>query len=333
MQTLDYPLAAKMTVLSKGSKYFNFVRSFTLAMIVCGISASTATALSRSEYEQQVHLAYKYAFAEHYEKAQHILVPLKDSPYTDSTMLVTLADCYRQEWGSHPAQLAEADAACKRALVLDPQCGKAYTIMGEMASLKGHHEQAVKLFDRALKCKPLIIAALYNRGKANAALKRYDEALKDLDEWDKLHSVMFKNDRDSPQGTAFIRAQVLQAMGRYEQAVDAYKKSYPRYRSEFTDRAIIDCLTKAGKFDEAIGELSKRLSKDSQDDLTFFQRGQLKAQVRDYRGAVADFTRAIELGGTTSYYVERAKAYDALKDVESARKDREKAKSLSQKSL
>ena len=294
------------------------------------ISSPPTVALSRNEYDAQTKLAYKYAFGEHYEKAKNILAPLKDSPYADSLMLVTLADCYRQEWGSHPAQFAEADGLCRKAIAMDPQCGRAYALMGEIASVKGHHEQAVKFFDPALKCKPLIISALYNRAKAYAALKRYTEALKDLDEWDKLHNVTYKNDVVSPMGTSFIRAQVLQSMGKYELAVVAYKKSYPRYRSEFTDRATLECLIKANKPNEAIAELTKRLAKDSQDDLAFFQRGQLKAQTHDYRGAVADFNKAIDLGGTTSYYVERAKAYDGLNEVEAAKKDRQKAKSLSE---
>src|SRR3569833_2413136 len=55
---------------------------------------------------------------------------------------------------------------------------------------------------------------------------------------------------------------------------------------------------------------------------SFIQSGNQKANKKDYKGAIADFTRAIEINPNLSKaYFYRANAYGNIKDDESAIKD------------
>ena len=289
---------------------------------------SPALALSKTEYDTQTSLAYKDVFANHYERAEAILQPLSRSPYADKVLYATLADCCRQEWGSHPVHAAEAIRYCKKAIQLDPEYGHAYHVWGQTASIEARQEEAIGLFTKALNCKEPDLTARYNRAKAYAAIKQYTLALKDLDDWEKIHRVQFKSDTNSLMAASVVRGQVLEAMGKYDLAITAYRASYPHYRSTWTEQEILTCLIKAKRYKEAIEELSSRIRKNQDDDESYYARGQLKIRIADYQGAVDDYTRAITVVPAASYFRERAKAYEKLGKPELSKKDIAKADSL-----
>jgi tetratricopeptide (TPR) repeat protein len=298
--------------------------------LLCGFAfvfaQAPALSLSQEEYHTQSNRCHGYVTGEHFDEAIRGSLPLTHSRYADARLFVDLADCYRQEWGQHLMQVDAAKECCKKALTLNASYGCAYDMLGQIASVQGQQDEAINQFAKALSVSEPEPVAWYHRAKAYASSHRYIEALADLNTFEKHIKTNDPNDHDSVMALNVIRGQVYQGLGKYDLAAVAYKKSYPKYRSEWTEEQILECTIKADKLPEAIKELSNRITRDPQDDDSYFKRAGLKVRQKQFKEAIADYTSAIKIAPTPTYYKERAKAYQEIGENELAKKDLEKAK-------
>src|SRR5271170_2241876 len=76
---------------------------------------------------------------------------------------------------------AEAEAACRRVLQVEPQNFDSLHLLGIINIQRGRHAEAVLQIDTALKIDGNVSDAHNNRGNALKELKRYDEALASYD--------------------------------------------------------------------------------------------------------------------------------------------------------
>lgn len=76
---------------------------------------------------------------------------------------------------------------------------------------------------------------------------------------------------------------------------------------------------------KAIEIFNEALDMDPNADWIYGDRGRAKAELNDMKGAVEDYTKAIELNKRKFYYLMRAEAYDALNNQELAENDRQLA--------
>jgi tetratricopeptide (TPR) repeat protein len=101
------------------------------------------------------------------------------------------------------ATLALAAAALDRAVELEPQALWPHFHYGLCASHLGRHEEAVHAFTACIALSPQFAAAYHNRARAQAALHRTDQALRDYD-----HALQYGA---PPAGIHYGRALVYQA--------------------------------------------------------------------------------------------------------------------------
>ncbi len=69
-----------------------------------------------------------------------------------------------------------ADQAARRAIELDPNFAGALTTLGQVRDHAGQHESAITYLEQALRLDPKYDIALQFLGRAQFALKRFDEA-------------------------------------------------------------------------------------------------------------------------------------------------------------
>ena len=289
------------------------------------LAQAPAFSLSREEYVVLAKRSHGDILAGHFDVAMRKLLPLSHSQYADARLFVDLADCYRQEYGQHNMQVAAAKDCCRKAIALDPEFSPTYIMLGQIAAVQGEQDEAVKQYTKALSVKKPDISAWYHRGKSYASLHRYTEAIADLNKGEKLQKLDFPNDHDALINISIIRAQVYHSWGKYDLAIAEYKKSYPKYKTDWTDHQILDCMIKGNKLPEAINELSNRIKTDPQDDQAYFKRAGLELQLKQFKKAIADYTSAIAIDPTSSYFRGRAKAYQEIGETDLSKKDLEKA--------
>lgn len=73
-------------------------------------------------------------------------------------------------------QLDHAEQAAQRAIELDPNRAEAYGCLGNVLDFAGQHENAIRLFEQALRLDPQFDLWIHACGRAQFALERYDEA-------------------------------------------------------------------------------------------------------------------------------------------------------------
>jgi adenylate cyclase len=73
-------------------------------------------------------------------------------------------------------ELDESARAVRRAIHLDPNMAQAYGVLGLVLDFDGQHEQAIELFEQAMRLDPQFDMWLQARGRAQFTLERFDEA-------------------------------------------------------------------------------------------------------------------------------------------------------------
>ncbi|PIS47727.1 MAG: hypothetical protein COT17_02050 [Elusimicrobia bacterium CG08_land_8_20_14_0_20_51_18] len=112
------------------------------------------------------------------------------------------------------------------------------------------------------------------------------------------------------------------ALGDFNRALELEpSKDLPRYYRALTS-------SKLGAYEAAITDLDGLLEKNPSGDLLLFERGKVKYLANDI-GAVADFSRAVELNKSELYYLHRSKALFKHKYYEGAFSDADAAIALS----
>jgi adenylate cyclase len=130
-------------------------------------------------------------------------------------------------------RLDEAEAAARRALALDPNFSEAHGGLGNVLHFAGQHEQAIESFERALRLDPQFHLWIHARGRAQFALKRYDEA-----------EASFKRRLIHMPRSDVTRAYLASLYGhtgRFEEARQIWRELMeinPRYTVELTRRVL-----------------------------------------------------------------------------------------------
>ena len=99
------------------------------------------------------------------------------------------------------------------------------------------------------------------------------------------------------------------------------------------DKSDVSNLFEKGKYEleknnnpkKAIEIFNEALEMDPNADGIYGDRGRAKVELKDIKGAVEDYTKAIELNKRKFYYLMRAEAYDMLNNKELAENDRQLA--------
>ncbi|MDR0948707.1 MAG: tetratricopeptide repeat protein [Lachnospiraceae bacterium] len=96
-----------------------------------------------------------------------------------------------------------------------------------------------------------------------------------------------------------------------------YNDQVASFAENAKDKAVMKDINQ--RWLDQITEANRRIKKNPEDSRAWFDRADACDKIKDYKSAVADFTKAIELNPQyTAAYINRGYAYNALKQYEKA---------------
>lgn len=254
-------------------------------------------------------------------EAQEVLKLICNSKYARAEHFCVLADSYTTTIGDIDANKV-IQQHLNRAIKLEPKNSHAWNSLAEMSIRDGDAKKALQYSDKALDTggKPPYESSHLTRAIILANLKRYKEAL----------DCIVLAEKDLPDTTEIYRVKgsTLESLGRYDEAVTAYRRAYQLKNQDWTIYQIVRCLDKAGKYKEAIAEVDKLIKLTPQDADAYRTRSALKVKTKDINGAIMDLSKAIVQEPTTKSYQERARLYRQIGKNDLASKDEAAARKI-----
>jgi tetratricopeptide (TPR) repeat protein len=270
--------------------------------------------ITQTDFAREARQADQFMNESHQDAAKRILLVLIRTPYAGVHEYVQLSYAYLNSLPGKTDYVI-AGRYARKAILLDPECGPAYAALATVAIEQNDFNGCIQLATRAFTCKKPDAHAIYLRARAYAGLHKYNEALADLEKWDKLISPT-----DKTQITVAMQGEILEKLGKTDEAVKRYKADMP-YHPENAVKNVVRCLKKAKRYPEAISEATVLINRNPNDSDAYNLRASLRALAIDWKGAVEDYNRAIDLSPTSTYYRNRAKAYEALGMANLAKQD------------
>lgn len=168
-----------------------------------------------------------------------------------------------------------------------------------IASKKEDCESALSYYDKAIAIDSTYTDAYLDRAECEIDLKQFDEALADA------AKVLALTDNKSYKAY-YYKGKAEMEKGEYDKSIASLTAALeirPRYADPYFTRGTVyllqaydkdeahhhHSLTEALKNYDQFIELNKRSSE------AFFDRGEVKMELHDYKGAIADFNKAISL--------------------------------------
>jgi tetratricopeptide (TPR) repeat protein/S1-C subfamily serine protease len=183
--------------------------------------------------------------------------------------------------------------------------------------------EATKAFDRAISLQPNLIAAYYGKGLALRNNGNYQEA---LSAFDRAIQLIPAKDQYRYYPLWKYRSLSLADLGKYSEALVAISQAIslePKDIILLNEKANL--LSKMRQYPEAVKIYDEIINRE-QKSWAYLERGQVKNNLGDKKGAVSDFDRAISINpqeaeayssrGVTKYYLGDKKG--ALKDLKMA---------------
>ena len=168
---------------------------------------------------------------------------------------------------------------CNKVIELNPKHDKAYFLRGNSKSKLEDYRGAIQDFNKVVELKPQHNQIYFYRGLAKSNLEDYSGAIQDF--------------------TKAIQINPKYAEAYYWRGMTKIPLSYKTGVNDI-DGICLD-FSKAGELGnqdayEAIKKVCNGNSaKDKENAETYFNQGVTKGRVKDYKGAIEDFTKAIEL--------------------------------------
>lgn len=193
---------------------------------------------------------------------------------------------------------------------------------GRLLGDRGQFEDAVPLYDIAIKALPERAVIYYERGRAYEGLGLLDKAVED-------YTICLQKD------PMFLQAQnnkgvVLAKMENYQAAAVEFGKLIAEQPDDvlaLRNRGL--CYHDLTDYENALADYNKALQFAPDDVSTWFQRGNVYLELKNYPEAVANYDKAIEFDATyAKAWMNRGVARYGLNQREAALKDLEQAQLL-----
>jgi tetratricopeptide (TPR) repeat protein len=163
-------------------------------------------------------------------------------------------------------------------------------LQGVISHQRGHHAEAVRRIDQALKHNPNHAAALNNRGTALSAQNRLVEALESFS-----RAVTVQQDFAEAHAN---RSNALRQLGRFEEALASCNgalKLRPDYAEAHSNRGLVLCHLL--RFEEALASCDRAIALRPNFADPHCNRGLVLKELKRFEEALASYDRAIALRG------------------------------------
>jgi tetratricopeptide (TPR) repeat protein len=181
----------------------------------------------------------------------------------------------------------------ERAVKLRPQQPQAHVNLAEVHQLRGRWQEALPQLDRAIELAPS--AALYRtRARLLEKQSALQQALPDLEEAIRRERAAGRSRELA--GDQLHRGRILLVLKKYEAAREALDQALAAAPDLVLAQQLRgEALLELGRIPEAVDALDHYLAKSPPSALASKARGLGRAKLGDYAGAIADFTRALEI--------------------------------------
>lgn len=213
----------------------------------------------------------------------------------------------------------QAQECYEKARAADPEYGETYKQMANCANLNGQYSKAVELATKGLTAKNPSPDSHRYRAAAYEALGKYDLAIKDMEEELKICS------QENRWQFVTMKGGIYENAKRFDEAMATYKDAQKLRNDDSIKLRMVSCLRKAKRPAQAIALTNEMLKNNPEDEFALQLRGKIKLEAGDLKGAIADYTMAIESLPTATLLRERAKLYEKAGEKELARKDLKRA--------
>lgn len=217
----------------------------------------------------------------------------------------------------------EALADFNRAIELDADLAWLFAYRGVCHRLSGRLDESLTDLNQALEMSPDSYGyALGQRGATYRELKRYAEALADLDRVIEL---------DAENGWAFAgRAEVYRLLQRHRDALLDFERAVTLGEADsWTIGSRGQTHAALGDFTAALADLDRAIELDEANDWAVAERADVHRRLGRYDRALADIERSIELDDSDgSAFVLRGVVREALGQADAAEADFRRAREL-----
>lgn len=160
---------------------------------------------------------------------------------------------------------------------------------------------AIEDFSKGIELCPKCTAGYEERADAYGKLKKYNEALRDMDSAINL----YLEDKVKPGWAYWKRASIYKELGNFKQAISDYSLAIDYGQGDYSvyfDRG--EAYLAFGNDQAAIKDYSHVILLEPKREIAYFQRGWVYLKNGNYSAALADFDKYIELWPTYSeaYY-------------------------------
>lgn len=240
--------------------------------------------------------------------------------YVQPAWLCMLARTYAHEL-SDKGSTIRARKYLDKAIKLDPDYSIAYALYAEMTLVDGDTKTALEKCKRGLLCTNPDRSVFHWYANILVTEKKPLEALKMLEQAEK---------RSPPLTGEMLRVKgsLLENLGRYDEAIAAYRESQRVQNKDWAAFQIVNCLDTQKKYGAAIAELDKLISLNPRDAEAFRHRANMKIKNKDYKGALKDLNTTIDMEPTSGSYKSRAKLHTMMGHADLAKKDLKEAENI-----
>ena len=186
---------------------------------------------------------------------------------------------------------------------------------GNASYQKNDLEAAYRSFNEAVKINGTNSTALINRGVVLRDMKRYDEALRDFEAAQKLEPGLALIEFEMAL-VHIAQNNAAEAMTHLSRSIDLQ----PDNSATYMYRAAVE--RKLGKLKEAVEDYTRSIEKGTEGDnhlRAYIERGITKEQMKDFAGAAADYTTALQIDEKSPAALNgRGVVYDKLGKYEEA---------------
>jgi tetratricopeptide (TPR) repeat protein len=186
----------------------------------------------------------------------------------------------------HGDRLAEAEAAYRQVLEIDPHHSESLHLIGVIYHQRGDHAAAVHQIDAALTINPRNAAAHSNRGLALHELRRFEEALASFER----ALAIEPDDAD----VLMSRGVALAALARHGEAVTSYERALaisPGHVDALTNRG--GALHVVGRPVEALASYERALAISADHPAALANRGVVLHALKRHAESLASLDRAL----------------------------------------
>ena len=188
-----------------------------------------------------------------------------------------------------------------------------------------NNQDAIEFYNKSIKTKPNNNIAYLYRGIIHFDQNDYDKAINDLTE--ALSS--YKTDNEIKAEIYLYRGRSYMEIGEYEKSLEDLSISIKEKPDFFSYQIRGDLKRLMGNYKDAIEDFNKSIELEPKNDWAYYRRGWTKEFDNDNNSAIKDYDRAIELDPQYAYtYLSRGRLKAKLFGFEKAKSDYEKVISI-----